>query len=484
MSKYILSERYALRGYKGLPYGILDLGKGTTFFMSEASYALAASCNGQVELDEEILPPVAQRILSGWLEKGIIRKCTSDSERLEPIQKYIYYKARFKEAVHWSITGKCNYRCKHCFMSATHAVQGEPSFDDCMKMLDAFDRCGIYNLHITGGEPLVRRDFWQIMDMILLRGMGVQAIYTNGRLVTDEFFENLKKRYMHPMIQFSFDGIGFHDWMRGVEGAEKEVIEAMKRCKKHGFSFNAVMSLCKDNAPSIRETVRLMKELGCSHFKVGTAYAQGEWAKHPEHFLSQEQTYEIFLDYIPKYFEDGCPVPLGLEGFFNYEPDEKTGELKAHSANEKNIPDDQFRRVKMCGHVRKSMYVSPTGNVLPCMSMIGLPIEERFPNMLITPLEEILDKGLYMDIINYSIKDFMDHNPDCAECGYKNLCVGGCRAFAVRENPNDYLSKDPWSCRFFKGGWMDRKNELFRRLGLITGENDKKQADPAPDKGA
>ena len=56
----------------------------------------------------------------------------------------------------------------------------------------------------TGGEPLVRKDFWQLMDVIMLRGMGVQAIYTNGRLATEEFFENLEKRYMHPMIQFSF----------------------------------------------------------------------------------------------------------------------------------------------------------------------------------------------------------------------------------------------------------------------------------------
>ena len=58
-----------------------------------------------------------------------------------------------------------------------------------------------------------------------------------------------------------------------------------------------------------------------------------------------------------------------------------------------------------------------------------------------------------MDIINYSIKDFMDHNPDCAACEY------------------------------FNGGWMNRKNELFRRLGLITGDDDKAQVDSAPVKG-
>lgn len=61
-----------------------------------------------------------------------------------------------------------------------------------------------------------------------------------------------------------------------------------------------------------------------------------------------------------------------------------------------------------------------------------------------------------MDIINYSIKDFMDHNPDCAACEYKNICAGG---------------------------WMNRKNGLFRRLGLITGDDDKAQVDSAPVKG-
>ena len=51
-----------------------------------------------------------------------------------------------------------------------------------------------------------------------------------------------------------------------------------------------------------------------------------------------------------------------------------------------------FPRALMCGHVRRNMYVSPRGNVLPCMSMVGGPLEEKFPNMLETPLEDILDR--------------------------------------------------------------------------------------------
>lgn len=465
MARYILNDRYAFRGYKGLPYGILDFARGTTSFMTEPAYALALNCNGRVELDMETLPPIAQKILGDWIKAGYIRECGSD-ERLDPIQEYRFYKARYKEAVHWSITGKCNYRCKHCFMSAPHALQGEPSFEDCIKMLDAFERCGIMNLHITGGEPLIRRDFWQIIDEAMIRGIGIQAIYTNGRLATDEFFDNLEKRYMRPSLQFSFDGLGVHDWMRGVKGAQDDVIAAFNRCRERGFSYSCSMSLCKDNAPTIRDTVNFLAEMSCSYLKIGTAYAQGEWLNQPDHFLSQAETYETFLDYIPKYFEDGCPMGIGLEGFFNYEKKED-GSEPVFAANEKNVPDDAFKRVKMCGHVRKSMYVSPVGNVLPCMSMIGLPIEEKFPNMLETPLEEILDKDtLYMQIINYSISDYMAHNPECAECEYKNACAGGCRAFAVRDDPTDYLAKDMWTCTYYKGGWMEKKNRLLKELAL------------------
>ena len=110
------------------------------------------------------------------------------------------------------------------------------------------------------------------------------------------------------------------------------------------------------------------------------------------------------------------------------------------------------------------MYVSPEGKVLPCMSMIGMPIESQFPNMLRTPLEEILDKSFYMKIVSFSIKDYMEHNPDCAECEYKNKCVGGCRAFAIRSTPDDYLGKDMWTCAYYKDGWMEKKNELLAQL--------------------
>ena len=349
-------------------------------------------------------------------------------------------------------------------MSAPHAAQGEPSWEQLMTMLDAFRRCGVRNLNLTGGEPMFRRDFWELVDEIHKHGMAIPTLYSNGLLITDAFLDELDRRHMRPNIQFSFDGVGHHDWMRGVPGAEKIVVDALKRCQERGIPTSVSMVVCRESVGSIRESVKLMASLGVRSMKVGNASPQGEWENEPEHYLTQAELYEAFLEYIPHYFEDGRPLTLGLEGFFFYDTEKE----KLSALHEKNIREADFSKALMCGQVRREMYVSPKGNVLPCMSMVGGPVEEQFPNMLETPLEDILDRdSLYMDIVNFRISDFMAHNPECQACEYRTACCGGCRAIAVRDHPTDYLAKDPVACEYFKGGWKDKKDEVLRSIGRL-----------------
>ena len=459
-TRYILDRRYTLRGYKKLPYGIQDQLKGNTEFMTEPRFALLMNCDGQTDIDTDSLPKVASDIYRLWLDQGTIHECTGE-ERLLPYQEYKYYNVRFKQTAMWSVTGRCNYNCRHCFMSAPEALQGEPSFEQCIYILDALERCGIKEVHLTGGEPLVREDFWDIADEILKRNILIKTIYSNGKLIDEDFVRNLRARNIRPSVQFSFDGVGRHDLMRGVKGAEDDVIRAFELCRREGIVTTASMVLCKDNRDTIRDTVRLMGSLGCSYFKIGSAYEQGDWLNHLDRALTTKETYEIFMDYIPEYFEDNMPVSLGLEGFFNYEHPED----KASCSFERNIPDESLHKVKMCAHVKNSLYISPSGQILPCFSMIGQPIENRMPNMFDTPLEDILDESLYMDIINYSCKDYFDHNPGCNACNYKNWCCGGCRAVAIRTSGEDYLGKDLRTCEYFLGGWKEKKDELLRKIG-------------------
>ena len=460
VKKYILTSPYALRGWKLLPYAVQNLFTARTEFFRKPEFELLKACDGQTDIDWDSLTDIQRKYYVHWEKNGFIR-AARPGDCLRPIQQYRFYPVRFKEKVLWSITGKCNYKCKHCFMSAPHAAQGEPSWDQLMIMLEAFSRCGIRSVSLTGGEPMVRKDFWQLVDAIQEKDIIIDTLFSNGQLITEAFLDQLDKRHIRPVFQFSFDGVGYHDWMRGIAGAEKTVIDAIGRCRSRGYPLSVSMVLFKENAGSIRESVNLLASLGVQQLKISNASPAGEWANQKDHYLTQAQLYEAFLEYIPHFFEDGKPLSLGLEGFFNY--DKRTDTIAAY--NEKDIPEDRFGKVLMCGHVRRQLYVSPQGNILPCMSMVGTPIEDQFPNMLETSLEKILEtESPYMDIINFRISDFMSHNPECPECEYRTQCCGGCRAIAVRDHPTDYLAKDLDVCEYFKGGWKDKKDALIYKI--------------------
>ena len=461
--QYILTPAWSLRGWKKLPYAVQSLYFPKTEFFGEADWRLFSACDGQTDIDWDALTDAQRGRYDHWEQGGFIRRAQY-GERLCPMQEYRFFPARFKQGVQWSITGRCNYRCKHCFMSAPHAAQGEPTWEQLMTMLDAFQRCGIKCVNLTGGEPMVRRDFWALVDEIRARDILIPTMYSNGLLITEAFLDELMKRGLRPNLQFSFDGVGSHDWMRGIPGAEKIVLDAMRRCRERGIRTNATMVVFRDNQHSIRETVNLLASYGCSSLKTGIATPAGEWKQYQEHYLTQGELYEAYLAYIPQYFEDGTPLSLALDGFFAY--DNLSG--RQRSPIEKGIPEEAFRRALMCGHARRELYASPKGNVLPCMSMVGGPIEDQFPNMLETPLEEILDDGsYYMDAINFRVSDYMEHNQECKNCIYRTKCCGGCRAQAVFAHPTDYLAKDPVACEYYKGGWMEKKNILLSKLGVL-----------------
>ena len=145
--RYILEDGYAFRGWKLLPFAIQYRYAPLTEFFMEYQYKLLMDCDGKTDIDWNSLDNKEREYYDKWEKGGLIRRAAKGEELL-PYQQYKYYNARFKQLVQWSITGRCNYRCRHCFMSAPHAAQGEPTWEELMTMLDAFSRCGIRNLHI------------------------------------------------------------------------------------------------------------------------------------------------------------------------------------------------------------------------------------------------------------------------------------------------------------------------------------------------
>ena len=422
----------------------------------ERAFELLFSCSGKRDIDPEKLNESEKKFFENALNDGVIREAEEGETRTLTYNKY---KGRWKDSVHWSVTGKCNYSCRHCFQSAPKGVLGEPTLAQCLDILRQLHECGIDNIGLTGGEPLIRKDLYQIFDEIKRLDMRITTIYSNGKLVTDAFLDELEKRDMRPSFQLSFDGVGCHDWMRGVKGAEEIALDAFRRLKRRGFPASSAMCICRDNAPTIRETVLKLAEVGCQSLKFQNCMPMGEWASQPEHFLSYDETLQTYLDYLPVYKEDGMPINLQMEGFCMLSTDGTYENLSDKHGNE-----EMFAVMPPCGVIEQAIYIGPNGSVTPCMSMTSAAIESQFPNIFETPLDEILTNSNYTKLTAYRVKDVFDHTPKCRTCEYRAKCCAGCRAFAVGECGTDYLDVDPITCKILTEGWADKLDEIAGKL--------------------
>jgi radical SAM protein with 4Fe4S-binding SPASM domain len=448
-----LKDNYILCGWNKLPCAVSDTEKRITGFMDRQQFAALRMCNGAIDLDGIAVTDQQRDYIKRFVQAGIVEPLEFPAKIANPLS-YRKYPSRYIHAAQWSITGNCNYRCRHCYMSAPRAMYGELTPEQCMRIVDQLAECGIMNVSLTGGEPLVRKDFMKIAKRLAEKNIRITTIYTNGRLVTGELLEQLDRHGMHPEFNMSFDGVGMHDWIRGIDGAEEHVLDAFRLCREFGFPTGAEYCLHKGNRNLLRESVRLLSSLGVSSLKVSPVAPIGEGlVNQSELILSDEEVFDTYLQYIPHFYEDGMPLRIMLGGFF----------ASNGSGPDYRIPAIKFAQGRpvdnkcICGHARSVMYIAADGKLLPCMPLSGLKIREEFPNVLDMDLKDALTDSFYMSVIDTRLRDYLSHNPDCSVCEYKNQCAGGCRGNALcAEDGGDYLAADRTVCAVFKKGYVER----------------------------
>lgn len=158
---YRLADRYRLRGWDKLPHAIVDGFTGNVAFLSKPMMETLLRCDGSWDFDSQLTPDLYRQCAAAFLSKGRIEPCDEGSG-MTPDQRYRFYGNRFMKRVHRSITGRCNYRCKHCFMQAPDACYGELSHASVMDIARQIVSCGVPAVSLTGGEPLLRPDFMDI----------------------------------------------------------------------------------------------------------------------------------------------------------------------------------------------------------------------------------------------------------------------------------------------------------------------------------
>lgn len=460
--RYILDKRFQLRGWDKLPYAVVDRKGARARFVDAQTMEALRLCDGRIDLDLPLVPQALRAVAQNLAKHGIVHEA-GPSETLGDEQRYRLYPNRYLKSVHWSVTGRCNCRCRHCYMSAPDAKFGEISHEDAMRIVAEMGTCGVLSCSLTGGEPLVRDDFWDIVDGLLEQGIAITQIYSNGFLVGRRFLDELERRDIRPEINMSFDGVGHHDWLRGIDGAEAAVRRAFELCQQRGFPTGAEMCLWRGNEESLRESVNYLASVGCRSLKTNPVSDSGAWETGgygADYSLSNDEVNDVYLRYLDAFYEDLPPLTLHLGGFFlanGARPDE----YHLPSVHVYGNP----MRASLCVHARNTMYLSAEGRALTCMGLCSVEEFQRdYPLVQEIGLGTCLSDSKFMELVDTRAGDVLANNERCTNCPWRTVCLGGCRAGALMDHPNDALSLDESVCTLYRDGWLARIQERVSQL--------------------
>lgn len=146
----------------------------------------------------------------------------------------------------WNCTQTCNLKCQHCYAGAilTKTPQ-EMSTLAAKKMFDSLVSYKVPALLISGGEPLLRKDIWELLEYAKQIGLRT-VISTNGTLIDLATAQKIKSLAV-SYVGISLDGLEqINDEFRGVKGAFARTLQGIKNCQKVGQKTGLRLSLSKN----------------------------------------------------------------------------------------------------------------------------------------------------------------------------------------------------------------------------------------------
>lgn len=349
----------------------------------------------------------------------------------------------------WNFTYKCNLSCRHCYSDAGNLPREELSTSEAMEVVDQIADFGVTSLAFSGGEPLMRKDFFEVATRAVETGLYV-SLATNGTLLTKERVKLLKKIGLN-YVEVSLDGANAktHDAFRGKTGSFDQALTGLKNCVKEDICTCLAVTANKNNLGEIPAVLALAEGLGVKRFTLFNFVPTGRGQDIRELDPSPEEREEI-LGLLNERLSEGSQIAilttapqLARVALQSSSPQEDTVVPLAHmeatriSKKAKALADF----IGGCGAGRFYCAVSPEGNVQPC---VFLPI--TVGNLKTEKLEDIW----FNSPVFHALRDRGNLKGRCGQCEFKFVC-GGCRARAFAYH-NDYLMSDPGCIRKLSAG--------------------------------
>jgi len=167
--------------------------------------------------------------------------------------------------VSYSITTKCNLKCKHCYSeSIDQAAPDELTIEEAFRLMDDLAKWGIHLLVIDGGEPLCREDTLDIVKYSSSKGIRT-TIGSNGTLIDEVMAKKMLDAGVKA-VAISVDGANAqtHDSFRGESGTFEQTLKGVVACRVAGLPFQFNTIIRKETLSQLEDLLHMAVDYGAN----------------------------------------------------------------------------------------------------------------------------------------------------------------------------------------------------------------------------
>lgn len=346
------------------------------------------------------------------------------------------------QMVAWEITRSCNLFCAHCRSSSTAgAYENELSTEECLHLIDGILEVGKPVIILSGGEPLLRHDLFQIAKYAVEKGLRV-VMGSNGTLITEEVAAKLKTIPISRVaVSIDFPTPELQDKFRGKVGAFQAAMAGIDRLHQAGIEVQINSTITRLNVRYLNGLLDLALEAGAVAFHPFMLVPTGRGRGLEAVEMSPEE-YEQTLNWV-------YDKQKGLENRIFFKPtDAPHYQRIVRQRDSRANPQGVLLGEKSATKARKDAMNSMTRGCLAGTGFCFISHRGRVQGCGYLDVEagNIRDKSfgeIWMNSTLFrELRDLSNIKGKCGICEYKGVC-GGCRARAY-ESTGDYLKAEPY----------------------------------------
>jgi len=342
----------------------------------------------------------------------------------------------------WNFTNRCNLSCLHCYSKSTLDEVDTLTTPVIKKTILQMKENGIKFIIFSGGEPLTRKDLFEIAEFCKQNGI-ITYLSSNGLYFTKSNIQKIADTFNY--VGVSIDGDEkTHDYFRGLKGAFKETLKAVLLANSTGAKVGIRFTMTKDTINSLEYMFDLVEKHNIPKIYISHLVYSGRGLDNLKMDLTKEQrkkAVDFILNKAFEYYKDGRDIEI-VTG--NMEMD-AVAFLEKFAKEYPHLKDEMKKRLIAWGGNsagRKLLNINSEGDVRP---------DPFFPftigNILKQDFSDIWQKGELLEKLRVHPRDNL--GGICKECKVIDICNGGsrARAYAITgdlwsEDPSCYLTKE------------------------------------------